>query len=79
VRGWRQWQAPWVEVTSSAPIAAGVDGEALVLPSPLRFEIRPAALRVRVARHAPGLSPAASRRPATPRALLRIAAGRPPV
>jgi diacylglycerol kinase family enzyme len=78
VPGWKQWRAPWVEVASGAPIAAGVDGEALVMPSPLRFEIRPAALRVRVARGAPGRSPAASRRPATPRTLLRIAAGRPP-
>ncbi len=78
VSGWQQWEAPWVEVTSASPIAAGVDGEALVLPSPLRFEIRPGALRVRVARGAPGVSPAASRRPATPRTLLRIAAGRAP-
>lgn len=44
---------------SSAPIEAGVDGEALRFDSPLRFEIVPGALRVRVAPHHPGYSPAA--------------------
>ena len=37
---------------------AGVDGEALAYEPPLQFEIKPGALRVRVARHAPGVSPA---------------------
>jgi hypothetical protein len=35
----------------------GVDGEALVLEPPLRFRIRPAVLRCRIARHHRGASP----------------------
>ncbi|WP_329222178.1 diacylglycerol kinase family protein [Streptomyces sp. NBC_01485] len=35
-------------------IEAGVDGEALTLPTPVRCTIRPRALRVRVPRHRPG-------------------------
>jgi diacylglycerol kinase family enzyme len=58
--GWREWVAPTFEVRSSEPIELGVDGEAQVASSPLRFEIRPAALRVRVAPHHPGRSPAAA-------------------
>ena len=56
--GWHHWSVPTLEVRSSGDIKAGVDGEALVLPAPLRFEIVPGALRVRVARTAPGVSPA---------------------
>ncbi|GID30882.1 diacylglycerol/lipid kinase family protein [Paractinoplanes brasiliensis] len=37
------------------PVPCGVDGEALEIPSPVRCEIRPAALRVRVPRHRPGV------------------------
>ncbi|WP_030263816.1 diacylglycerol/lipid kinase family protein [Streptomyces sp. NRRL B-24484] len=36
-------------------IPVGVDGEALVLPTPVVCRIRPAALRVRVPRHRPGV------------------------
>ncbi|MFJ9466240.1 diacylglycerol/lipid kinase family protein [Streptomyces caniferus] len=36
-------------------IQAGVDGEALVLPTPVHCWIRPRALRVRVPRHRPGV------------------------
>lgn len=50
--GWHQWSAPDFEVTSSQPIEIGVDGEALVMDPPLRFVIRPAALRVRLPRAA---------------------------
>jgi diacylglycerol kinase family enzyme len=57
--GWRQWSAPQFEVVSSSPIAAGIDGEAVVMDSPLRFRIAPAALRVWMPRAASGLSPAA--------------------
>jgi hypothetical protein len=39
-------------------VAAGVDGEARSYRAPLRFEIRLGALGVRVARGAPGVSPA---------------------
>ncbi|HEX5586543.1 MAG TPA: hypothetical protein VFZ17_04500, partial [Acidimicrobiia bacterium] len=76
VRGWREWEAASVEVSSTQAVAAGVDGEALELTSPVRLEIRPAALRVRVARHAPGLSPARALRVANPRALVQLALGR---
>ena len=80
-RGWRAWSADSVEVRSSRPVAAGVDGEAESFTAPLRFEARPAALRVRVARHAPGVSPAhvAQRvRHAGLATLVRVAAGRVP-
>jgi diacylglycerol kinase family enzyme len=56
--GWEQWTAPSVVVRSKQRVEAGVDGEALAYEPPLQFEIKPAALRVRVARHAPGVSPA---------------------
>jgi diacylglycerol kinase family enzyme len=61
--GWLEWSAPEFEVSSGSPVAAGVDGEALVMDPPLRFRIAPAALHVRLPPSAPGLSPAA-RRPA---------------
>jgi diacylglycerol kinase family enzyme len=57
-RGWEAWSAPAVEVRSHRPVAAGVDGEARSYRAPLRFEIRLGALGVRVARGAPGVSPA---------------------
>ena len=78
-RGWHAWAAPTFLVRSGEDIAAGVDGEALTFPSPLRFEILPGALRVRVARAHPGLSPAAASalsRPGHLR-LLRVALGTP--
>jgi len=58
-RHWRQWSAPVFEVESTAPVPAGVDGEALVLEPPLRFAVRAGALRVRIAPQHPGASPAA--------------------
>ena len=49
-------QAPEVVVTADVPeIPVGVDGEALLLPSPVRCTIRPKALRVRVPRNRPGV------------------------
>jgi hypothetical protein len=39
----------------SAQIPVGVDGEALVLDTPVRCVVQPAALRVRVPRHRPGV------------------------
>ena len=78
-RAWRSWTAPEFEVRSANGVQAGIDGEATVLHSPLRFRSKPAALRVRVAPHHPGASPSAAR-PANPwegfRKLLAIAAGR---
>ncbi|MDA0160776.1 diacylglycerol kinase family protein [Solirubrobacter ginsenosidimutans] len=78
-RPWREWTAPEFEVRSDGPIAAGIDGEALMLEAPLRFAIRPGVLRVRIARAHPGASPS-TRIPdsmlATWREAVAIAAGR---
>ena len=46
----RTWTAKQLEVIAAAPVHAGIDGEAIDLGSPLRFVIRPAALRVRLPR-----------------------------
>jgi diacylglycerol kinase family enzyme len=77
--GWHEWTAERFEIESSASVAAGVDGEAVLLEPPLQFRIAPAALRVRLPTQAVGLSPAA----VTPglsrsgvRELWRLAAGR---
>jgi diacylglycerol kinase family enzyme len=59
--GWHEWSAERFEVTSSDPVAAGIDGEAAVFDPPLRFGIVRAALTVLIPPGAPGLSPAASR------------------
>ncbi|MGZ8701710.1 MAG: diacylglycerol/lipid kinase family protein [Gaiellaceae bacterium] len=48
----RSWTATRFELTAPAPVHAGVDGEAVELVPPLRFAIRPRALRVRIARRA---------------------------
>ncbi|MES1165364.1 MAG: diacylglycerol kinase family protein [Verrucomicrobiota bacterium] len=77
----RSWVAPSFEIAANAPVAAGVDGEALVFDPPLRFRIRPAALRCRIARHHPGASPAALAPQSASvalRALVSIAAGARP-
>ena len=58
-RPWREWSAPDVRGRVREPVAAGIDGEALVLDPPLRFRIRPGVLRVRIARKHPGASPSA--------------------
>jgi diacylglycerol kinase family enzyme len=45
-----------VVVDADAPvIPAGVDGEALTLPAPVRCRIEPGGLRVRLPRHRPGV------------------------
>jgi diacylglycerol kinase family enzyme len=80
-RPWREWSAPGFEVDSDGPVAAGIDGEATTLDAPLRFQIVPRALRVRVARSHPGASPSAAIPDGawkTMRALTRIAVGRDP-
>ncbi len=78
--GWLEWQSTRFEVRSGAPVAAGVDGEALRLDPPLVFEIQPAAVRIRIPTHAPGRSPARIRAdrslPETARALVGVALGR---
>jgi diacylglycerol kinase family enzyme len=55
-----QWEAPKFQIDSDGPVPAGVDGEALVMDPPLRFAIRPGALRVRIAPQHPGASPSAA-------------------
>lgn len=74
--GWLEWSAPTFEVASSSPVEAGIDGEALVLDAPLRFETRPHALRVRIAPGHLGISPAAITEAMSARSLARIAFGR---
>lgn len=80
--GWMEWAAPRFEVTSDAPVEAGVDGEALLLDPPLVFTSRPGAVRIRIPTHAPGLSPAAQAPGSALTAahrLVRVAGGRPAV
>jgi diacylglycerol kinase family enzyme len=49
----RDWAAPHLEVSAPASVHGGIDGEAVELSPPLRFAIRPTALRVRISsRHA---------------------------
>ena len=55
----RQWTTPAFEIDAEGPVPAGIDGEAVQLEPPLRFKIRPRALRVRVAPGHPGASPSA--------------------
>ena len=55
----RSWSAPHLELSAPTPVHAGVDGEAVDLSPPLRFVIRPAALRVRISSRHPGASPSA--------------------
>jgi diacylglycerol kinase family enzyme len=55
-RGLNRLAGPEVVVDADAPqIPVGVDGEALLLDTPVRCTIRPAALRVRVPRNRPGV------------------------
>ena len=56
----RRWSLPSIEVDSNGAVPAGIDGEAALLDPPLRFIMRPAALRVRISLHHPGASPSAS-------------------
>jgi diacylglycerol kinase family enzyme len=53
----RVWSTPALEVLAETPVHAGIDGEAIDLSPPLRFAIRPAALRVRICSRHPGVSP----------------------
>jgi diacylglycerol kinase family enzyme len=57
--GYLSWAAPVFEVTSAAPIAVGLDGEALEMDPPLVFSSRPGVLRLRLPLQAIGYSPAA--------------------
>ncbi len=53
------WSTPSLQIPGTADISAGIDGEAVTVPRPLRCTSRPAALRVRISRHHPGVSPSA--------------------
>lgn len=78
-RPWREWTTPEIELDAPGPVAAGIDGEATMLDAPIRFRIRPRALRVRIANHHPGVSPSAAlpdRLFELPGALWRTALGR---
>jgi diacylglycerol kinase family enzyme len=77
-RPWQEWSAPTFQIDASAPVPAGVDGEALMLDPPLVFAARHLALRVRIAPQHPGASPSAAQ-PSNVREglrmLVRIAGG----
>ena len=81
LRLWSAWNRPDFTVESDQPVPVGVDGEALVMEPPLRFHVRPRALRVRIAPQHPGASPSSGAptgiRDAL-RRLARIASGTPP-
>jgi diacylglycerol kinase family enzyme len=53
----RVWSATHLAVDATAPVHAGVDGEAVELDAPLSFVIRPSAVRVRISSRHPGVSP----------------------
>jgi diacylglycerol kinase family enzyme len=56
----QQWTALEFEIAAIDAVPAGVDGEALEFDPPVRFTIRPEALRVRIAPQHPGASPSAA-------------------
>jgi diacylglycerol kinase family enzyme len=57
--GKQQWTTPVFEIDADGPVAAGIDGESVQLSAPLKFRVKPGALRVRIAPHHPGASPSA--------------------
>ncbi|HEY7633457.1 MAG TPA: diacylglycerol kinase family protein [Thermoleophilaceae bacterium] len=57
VRPDRAWAAASLDVVAAATVDAARDGEAIRLAPPLRFAIRPRALRVRISSDHPGVSP----------------------
>lgn len=78
----RQWSATEFQIDSDGPIPVGVDGEAMSLDAPMRFAIRPGALRVRISPTHPGASPSAAQPEGlrdSLRMLARIAAGTDPL
>lgn len=58
-QGFAAWVTASFVLDADGPVAAGVDGEAVELDPPLRFTVRPGALRARIPTTAPGVSPAA--------------------
>jgi diacylglycerol kinase family enzyme len=77
----QQWATPDLVIESDGDLPVGVDGEALMMPTPLALKVRPAALRVRIAPQHPGASPSYAQptglRGAI-RGLVRIAGGADP-
>jgi len=72
------WAAERFNVDSVSPIELGIDGEALMMDPPVEFRSLPSALRIRLPRSAPGLSPAAARVPSGTelvKELVRVAFG----
>lgn len=57
--GWQEWTAEEFAVSSAGPLEVGIDGEAMALDPPLRFETKPGALGVWLPKHALRVSPAA--------------------
>jgi hypothetical protein len=70
--GWLEWESPRFECRSGNPIEVGVDGEAMMLQSPLRFRALPGALRVRLPVGAPSRSPSAKTLPSLQWALVAL-------
>ncbi len=56
----QQWTADAFEVRSDERVAAGIDGEAVMLDAPVEFRVVPDALYVRIAQVHPGASPSAA-------------------
>ena len=52
-----QWQSPSLSVDSDVAVPSGIDGEFVELDAPVRFDVEPLALRVRIPRSALGVSP----------------------
>lgn len=78
--GWAQWTTRSFRVDADGPIAAGVDGEALLLDPPLDLAVLPRALRVRLPRTARRPKPAAVGAPPwwSVLALVRVVRGQAP-
>jgi diacylglycerol kinase family enzyme len=57
---YRELSARELTVEAGEPVATGIDGEAVTLQPPLRFRVRPGALRVRIAPQHPGASPSSA-------------------
>jgi hypothetical protein len=53
----RQWRRRSFTIDADAPVAAGIDGEAMTLEPPIHFASMPGALTVRIAAAHPGASP----------------------
>jgi diacylglycerol kinase family enzyme len=77
-----EWATTEFVIESDGDVPVGVDGEALVMPTPLVFRTRPGVLRVRIAPHHPGASPSAAQPTGLRdglRRLVRIAGGTDPL